>query len=311
MPKLEWDKIQERVYETGLDRGVLYLPSAPRDYDHGVVWNGLTSVDEDFSTDVTRPHYFDGVKYLDSAQSGDFAAKLNAYTYPDEFLEFEGIGSLGNGLFADDQNQKVFGLSYRTRVGNAVDGVDHGYKIHLLYNLTAIEDTVNYQNGSNLSEPLTFKWIIRGVPETINNYRPTAHAIVDSRFLPRDLLKTIEDIIYGTDDYEEILDGGTPQTSGLDLVDGGTVSSAGLGLIDGNIRTFIGGAPPRLPSLSDFIGLVIAYGPRLIIPDLIAGMAELVAEIGDLTQTAIDGVYSALPDTRLVKAEPDGLNYLL
>src|SRR4051812_33634675 len=113
MTRLIWDEIGHRTYEAGLDRGVFYKEDTT-----GVVWNGLVSIDESFSDDTSSPVYLDGVKYLDAPSFGDFSAKLSAFTYPDEFLEYEGVSSLGGGLSVDGQRPKLFGLSYRTQVGN-------------------------------------------------------------------------------------------------------------------------------------------------------------------------------------------------
>jgi hypothetical protein len=200
MTKLVWDKIDEKFYETGIDRGVLYIPNPQGEYWNGFAWNGLTSVDEKFDQDNTEPYYFDGVKYLDTYNLGDYAATLQAFTYPDEFLEFEGIWNLGNGLLVDDQRPKVFALSYRTLIGDEINGISKDYQIHLLYNLTAEPSDSNYQNGSESSQPLMFSWEIDSVPERIMNFNNTAHIIIDSRYIKQEILQTIEDIIYGTED---------------------------------------------------------------------------------------------------------------
>lgn len=265
MTKLVWDMPAERLYETGLDKGVLYVPNALGVYDNGFAWNGLTSISESFPGDTNKPHYFDGVKYLDSYQTGDFAATLSAFTYPDEFLEFEGISLLGNGLFADDQQSKWFGLSYRTLIGSAIEGLELGYQIHLLYNLTTVEPSATYQNGSEL-QTITFAWEVNSVPEKTRFYRPTSHIILDSRYLPEDMLKAFEDVLYGTEDEN-----------------------------------------PRLPSLPLLIEIVLGWDPRIIQPDPVGGLAPLVVGVGDLTETKHDGLYSALPTTRLVQTTVDGL----
>ena len=132
MPILEWDKVGERYYETGIDRGVLYMPDGS-----AVPWNGLTSVIEHFDKS-TSPVYYDGMKISDLVSLGDFSATMKAVTYPEEFVEIEGSAKLRNGLFVGDQPPQTFCLCYRTKIGNDVDGVDSGYKIHLIYNLTAI-----------------------------------------------------------------------------------------------------------------------------------------------------------------------------
>lgn len=266
MAKLEWDRIDERPFITGIDRGVFYVPNVQGIYDNGFAWNGLTAVRESFKEDKTRPHYFDGVKYLDSYTTGDYSAKLSAFTYPDEFMEFEGVGSLGNGLFADDQNPKVFGLSYRTLIGNASEESPQNYQIHLLYNITAVPEVITYQNGSNPVEPITFNWEIDSLPEKAEPYRPTAHIILDSRYLPSDMLTVFEDIIYGTSDEN-----------------------------------------PRLPSLGTLIDIVLDWDSKIILPQPTTGLSELVAGVGDLTEINIQGLYYALPTTRLTETGIPGL----
>jgi hypothetical protein len=309
MTKLEWDKVSERLYETGLDHGVLYLPSSPGLYDDGVVWNGLVSVAENFSDETAQPYYFDGVKYLDAGDSGEFSATLQAYTYPEEFLSFEGVDEAAEGFYYDDQSSKVFGLTYRTTIGAETD---REYQIHLLYNLTATESVTNYQNGSNLSQPILFSWGLYSVGEVAVDVRPTAHIILDSRYAAPKLLKTLEDILYGTDNfYESSLDGGDPWTSGPAVIDGGSPTVSDSGVIDGNIRESLQGTRPRLPSLQELLSLVLGWSPKIINPDSFGGLASLVSGQGDLTSSNIDGIYSALPKTRLTKSEFDGLYILV
>jgi len=191
MTKLVWDQVGERLYETGVDRGVLYLSDGS-----AVPWNGLTSVNETVD-DATTPVYFDGVKYQDVQSTGDFAATLTAFTYPDEFLEYEGVVDLGNGVFVDGQNSKSFGLSYRTYIANDVNGTDHGYKIHILYNLTATPNAVNYSTLTSADNPIPFSWTLTGIPEGADGFRPTAHVIFDSRYLSPTMFAGLEDLIYG------------------------------------------------------------------------------------------------------------------
>lgn len=191
MPRLIWNESGTRFYESGVDRGVLYLPNGS-----GVPWNGLTSVDES-GTDATEPVHFDGVKTVDIPLIGEYEGTLQAYTYPDEFLEFEGIASQGNGLYVDNQASMRFGLSYRTQVGNDIDGADHGYKIHIVYNLMAVPASPSYQTLSEQQSATDFSWSIAAVPEWVSGYRPTAHVVLDSRDLNPFLLRDLERILYG------------------------------------------------------------------------------------------------------------------
>lgn len=191
MTELVWNQSGEHRYEAGLDRGVLYLPDGG-----GVPWNGLRAVEEDVGS-TSDPVYFDGVKINDIVTLGDFSAVMKAFTYPEEFLQFEGLIEDQTGLFIADQPQKTFHLSYRTKIGDDINGIDAGYKIHLLYNLTAIPSQKVYETLTLDSEPMEFEWDITAIPEEIEGFRPTAHIIIDSRKIDPWLLEDIEVILYG------------------------------------------------------------------------------------------------------------------
>lgn len=193
MSKLVWDKIGEKRYETGLDRGVLYPGSSM-----GVPWNGLVAVDENVVEADARDLYYDGVKRGTLIHPGDFSATLRALTYPDEFLQFDGYVEDNAGVFFDNQPRKTFGLSYRTLVGNDVDGVDLGYKIHLLYNLLAKPADVGRETMNEGISPGTFSWELSATPIVYPGRRPTAHIVIDSTKTYPGVLSAIEDILYGT-----------------------------------------------------------------------------------------------------------------
>lgn len=192
MTKLLWDQVGDRTYEAGVDRGVLYLEDGS-----GVPWVGLTGVDEEFGNDDVTPNYLDGVKASDLPGFGDFSGKLTAFTYPDEFLEYEGSLFLADGMYVGNQQTKTFGLSYRTLIGNDVDGIDHGYKLHILYNLTAAPSNDSHETLANDVNPMDFSWTLLSIPETISDYRPTAHIILDSTEIEPSMLQGLEQILYG------------------------------------------------------------------------------------------------------------------
>lgn len=191
MTTLVWDGAGDRVYETGVDRGVLYLADGS-----GVPWNGLTSV-EDKSTGAVTPLYFDGVKYDDIYVQGDFVATLKAYTYPDEFMEFEGVREAANGFFVSGQTPKTFGLSYRTLLGNDVDP-QLGYKIHILSNLLAVPTTRTFRSNSRQPSMVEFEWTLSAVPSKLPGYRPTPHLIFDTTKSTPEFVTELEGILYGT-----------------------------------------------------------------------------------------------------------------
>lgn len=304
MTSLVWDKAGERLYEAGLDRGVLYKSDSS-----GVAWNGLVSVDEALDDITAEPRMFDGVKYLDEPVVGDFAATLTAFTYPDEFMEYEGIEFMGDGLYVGDQQPKRFGLTYRTRVGNDVEGTDYGYQIHIIYNLTAVPSPLTYSTLSEMVSPNNFSWSLTAVPESVPGFRPTAHFILDSRFLPGDILATIEDILYGSDASEgsAIYDGGYVGPEDRGLIDGGYPWSEG----DELPGTTVDPGVARLPPVSELIFLTTFFGPKLVIPDEVTGLAALIPGEGDLTQTSTPGVFATLPDSRLVPSDVPGLFVLM
>lgn len=192
MSELVWDDVGTRTYETGLDKGVLYLPSGA-----AVPWNGLVSIVEKFDKSVS-PVYYDGMKIVDYVSLGDFAASMKAITYPDEFLEIEGLGKARGGLFLGDQRPQSFGLSYRTQVGNDVEGDVSGYKIHVLYNLTAIPNDKSYMTVAGGTSPTEFEWDITAVPEEFAGYRPTAQIIIKTADLEPFVLQGLEDMLYGS-----------------------------------------------------------------------------------------------------------------
>jgi hypothetical protein len=193
MAKLTWDETENRLYDLGLDRGVLYLED-----QSGVAWNGLTEVTNDLGSFTTVGFFYDGQKFIDYPLSGDFAAKLKAYTYPEEFTEYAGYYDAKEGLAQGNQHKKSFSLSYRTLTGDAVSGHDDSYKIHIMYDLVATMDTLGYDTQSDDISPIEFGWAIKSKPSKIEGYKPTAYAIVDSRYLDPDMLDYLETIIYGT-----------------------------------------------------------------------------------------------------------------
>lgn len=193
MTALVWDQVGERRYETGVDRGVLYPPGGA-----AVSWNGLISVNETVNREV-KPYYIDGVKFLDHHVPGSYAAQLSAFTYPDEMDALIGTEEFSPGVFVHDQRSpKLFNLSYRTLVGNDVEGMDYAYKVHILYNLLAVLNDISFNTIGENVEPQAFQWSISGTPSTMFGIRPTSHISLDSRRIDPLLLVDLENLLYGT-----------------------------------------------------------------------------------------------------------------
>ena len=233
MTALVWDATGEKVYEDGLDRGVLYVQNK------GVVWNGLVSVD-DAGVDSVAPVYIDGIKIRNVVAFGDFEATLTAYTYPDEFMLCDGF-ELHERMYIDTQNRQEFGLTYRTGVGNDIAGQGHAYKLHLVYNLTAMPDTKTYKTMSLSPEPVEFSWILHSRPVEMEGYRPTAHFIIDSRLWDPEMLAAFEELLYGTatspptlPPFETLIELVNPLTELL-IVDEGSGEWSGIDLNANNL----------------------------------------------------------------------------
>jgi hypothetical protein len=199
MSKLTWDNVGERLYETGVDRGVLYIPDDSGVYDDGVAWNGLTTVTESPSGAEATALYADNIKYLNLISAEEFGATVEAYTYPDEFGQFDGSAELSPGVLIGQQSRRPFGLSYRTRVGNDVAGSDFGYKLHLIYGATAAPSEKAYGTINDSPEAITFSWELTTSPVySTDENKPTAQLTVDSTKVDADALADLEDMLYGT-----------------------------------------------------------------------------------------------------------------
>lgn len=190
MTAISWDEVGDRLYHTGVDRGVLYA------HGHAIPWNGLISVDEDNDGGAVTSHYFEGVKYADLIQPETYKATIKAYTYPDEFEQFNGVEDITPGFMATAQPRSTFGLSYRTMIGNDLKE-NLGYRLHLVYNLTVIPAQISFESLSDSPSAVEFSWDVVGIPVRVSGKRPTAHLIIDSRDYPADALAAVEVLLYG------------------------------------------------------------------------------------------------------------------
>lgn len=193
-----WDQVGERLYETGVDHGVLYLPNTTTGvYDTGFAWNGLTTVTESPSGAEASPQYADNIKYLNLISAEEFGGTIEAFTYPDEFAECDGSAVPAPGVILGQQGRRVFGLSYRTRMGNDLEGTDYGYKLHLLYGCQAAPSEKAYATINDSPEALAFSWEITTTPVPVTGYKPTALIVIDSTVVDSADLTALETILYG------------------------------------------------------------------------------------------------------------------
>jgi len=203
--KIVWDKTGERFYETGVDRGVLYVQDDQGKYPKGVAWNGLTGVTESPTGAEPNPLYADNIKYLNLFSVEEFEANIEAYTYPEEFEECDGSAELTPGVTLGQQPRKTFGLCYRTKLGNDLEGEDYGYKLHLIYGAKAAPSDKGYETINDTPDAITFSWDVTTTPVPVTGFKPTALLVVDSTKVNAEALATLENILYGTDNLDPYL----------------------------------------------------------------------------------------------------------
>lgn len=194
MTKLVWGTVGSRFYEAGVDQGVLFVPG-----QDGVAWNGLTAVNEKPTGADPMPFYLDGYKYVNLSAGEEFEATIEAFSAPSQFAVCDGTASINNGLMLTQQPRAQFAFSYRTKMGNDINGLDYGYKIHLVYNALAAPAQKNNASVADKTDPLTLSWDITTAPPRVIGYKPTAHVVIDTTQTPADLLALFESMLYGDD----------------------------------------------------------------------------------------------------------------
>lgn len=205
MSKIVWDQTGERLYETGVKKGVLYPMATGGTYPKGVAWNGLTAVTESPSGAEATPLYADDIKYLTLMSVEEFGGTIEAYTYPKEFEECDGSAELTTGVSIGQQPRKAFGFSYVTTIGNDVDSNKHGYKLHLVYGALASPSEKAYSTINDSPEAITFSWEFTTTPVAVAGFEPTACITIDSTKVEAQKLTALEKKLYGDTEIEPTL----------------------------------------------------------------------------------------------------------
>jgi hypothetical protein len=196
--KLKWDQVGEKVYETGVDRGVLFIPNSVGVYNTGFAWNGLTTVTESPTGAEANKQYADNIMYLNLLSTEMFAGTIEAFTYPDEWAQCDGSATPQSGITVGQQSRKSFGLCYRTRMGNDLENIDFGYKLHLVYGALAAPSEKAYATMNDSPEAIAFSWDFTTSPVDVVGYKPTSLLTIDSTKVNGTALAALEDFLYGT-----------------------------------------------------------------------------------------------------------------
>jgi hypothetical protein len=256
-----WDAAGDKFYETGVDRGVLYLSDSNGNYDNGYAWNGLTTVTESPTGAEATPTYADNIVYANLISVERWAGTIEAYTYPDEFAECDGSNEAQVGVFVGQQPRRKFGFAYRTIKGNDVEGNELGYKLHLVYGATAAPSEKAYATVNDSPEMITFSWELTTVPVAVSGMKPTASITIDSTKVDSAALAALELILYGSVGVDPAL----------------PLPDAVLTLFDG---TFTGVTPtaPTYNSTTDDITIPSVTGVEYLIDgEVVTGTVHITA----------------------------------
>lgn len=280
MSELVWDEVGARTYETGVDRGVLFLPSEAGLYDDGVAWNGLVSVTESPSGAESNAQYADNTKYLNLFSAEEFGATLEAFTYPDEFAQFDGLEVPTPGVTVGQQNRRSFGLAYRTKLGNDILGEGYGYKLHLVYGCSASPSEKAYNTINDSPEAITFSWEISTTPVAVTDLKPTSIITIDSTVVDEDALAALETILYGTEGVDPAL----PSPDTIISMFGGTV-------------TIVTATQPTFDEETNTITIPAVTGITYYVDDVAVETGDLVITESKLVTARPDSGYILTPGT--------------
>lgn len=198
MTALSWDNVGERYFETGVSKGVLYIPDSAGVYNKGYAWNGLTAITEKPTGATANPQYADNQKWLNLISVEEFGCDIDALTYPDEFEQCDGTAEPIAGVRVGQQRRSTFGLSYQTLLGNDLEGTDRGYKIHLVYGALAQPSQKAYKTVNDKPEAMAFQWAVTTTPVAVPGLKVSASLTIDSTKVDPAKLAQLEDLLYGS-----------------------------------------------------------------------------------------------------------------
>lgn len=194
MTAITWNLPGEKIYETGIDKAVLYVPGlSPKN------WNGILSITNSPTGGESEASFYEGNKHLDKVSKQEYKSTIDCFYTPEEFNSCNGYVNMYQGLIATNQKRSKFNLSYRTTIGNDLSGINMGYKIHLIYNAVATSSGSDYKTRSNTEDPVIYTWTITATPPQFSN---TAYRVIDSRKYSEQIMLDVENALYGTDSSE-------------------------------------------------------------------------------------------------------------
>lgn len=254
MAKLLWDQTGERYFEAGVKNVALFVTDAGV-YGTGVAWNGVTKITESPDGADANDLWADDMKYASFRSAEKFNGSIEAYTYPDEWQECDGSANIIPGFSLGQQLRKVFGLVYKTTIGNDVEGFEKGYKLHIVYGATASPSSRDYSTINDNPDAISFSWDFETTPVVVDGYKSTSHLEFDSTKIPAAKMAELEAIVYGDASSDARLP--LPAELIALMTDGERIYGVKLNTVGGtlaagkNITTYTTGTAVDLPTSSD------------------------------------------------------------
>lgn len=203
MAKLIFDAIGERQYEMGVSQVVLYPQDASGAYPKGYAWNGISNISDSPDGADVNEIWADNIKYATFRAVENSKGSIEAYMYPDEWMQCDGYVELEEGIVIGQQNRAAFGLCYRTEVGNdTASNADGDYKLHLVYGATASPSEQSHDTVNDSPDAQTFSWDYDCVPVSVAGHKPTATMTITASKVGETKMKKLLDALYGTESTE-------------------------------------------------------------------------------------------------------------
>ena len=197
--KISWDAMDDRLYELGVSKGVVYRQDDSGAYNRAEAWNGLINVSEQPSGADNNKFYADNMEYAALRAAETYGCSVEAYTYPDLFAECDGAKAIVPGVYAGQQKRETFGLCYRTEIGSAAKGQEAGYKLHLAYGLTASPSEQSHDSINDSPDAVTMSWDMEATPVPVTGFKPTACLTISSLDHTADKMAALEAVLYGSE----------------------------------------------------------------------------------------------------------------
>ncbi len=103
---ISWDEAENRKFEYGVSKGILFLMNDDGTYSRGKPWNGLTNITDQPEGAEPTKFYADGIYYAGVSSTEQYRGSIEAFTYPDAFSECDGSMQPTPGMYIGQQKRR-------------------------------------------------------------------------------------------------------------------------------------------------------------------------------------------------------------